>query len=102
MKERNISVPLSTLPFPYGTICDAYLSKPPPSSLAITSGGPNVETGEAWYPVEVELADPRPAVEQLFRVRFIGFEYVTLIPLSHLRPLSAEFSKCIEGNTKGP
>jgi hypothetical protein len=84
------------LPFPYGAICDAYLVKPPPSSLAINSDN-RANIGEAWYPVVIESADPRLSGEQLYRVRFIGFEYVTLVPLSHLRPLSAEFSKCIEG-----
>jgi len=87
----------SALPFPFGTLCDAYLAKPPPASLAInTNLGENSISGEAWYPVIVECAHPLESIEQIYRVRFIGFEYVTLVPLSHLRPLSIEFSKSLE------
>ena len=61
----------------------------------------------AWYPVHVEAADTRvvcasssasspaspasAAAASSFRVRFLGFEYATLVPPTHLRPLSREF-----------
>jgi hypothetical protein len=85
------------IPFPFGTLCDAYLAKPPPSSLALNNNlGDNSNSGEAWYPVIVECTHSLESREQIYRVRFIGFEYVTLVPLSHLRPLSIEFSKSLE------